>query len=177
MASGDQRNSMASPFDELLKQSRDSFEKLAGGTGSDQSRSTELPVEQSEQMAAEHEQLEGVPIIEPRHQDVHQFLNDRFGNRWRHEIVERRRERNRVIVLCKLTIEDTGASKSQFGQATIESGRASTKTETGALAGKVTGVAFSYQPAAAGNGDGVDAEEAAYRRAADAALARCAEML
>lgn len=162
MSTREGKSSATSPFDDLLKQSRESFETLAGSPGpaSKSSRKSSSDFQPpSDKLSQLHEPS-----------NVRQFLDGRYGDRWRHEILERKRERDQIIVLCKLIIEDEDISKSQFGKATIErrSGGVAQR------AGKVNGIPFSFTPSEADNDDG---EAAAFRRATESALEKCAESL
>ena len=162
MSTREGKSSATSPFDDLLKQSRESFETLAGSPGpaSKSSRKSSSDLQPpSDELSQLHEPS-----------NVRQFLDGRYGDRWRHEILERRRERDQIIVLCKLIIEDEDISKSQFGKATIERGSGGVSQ----CAGKVNGIPFSFTPSEADNDDG---EAAAFRRATESALEKCTESL
>jgi len=162
MSTREGKSSATSPFDDLLKQSRESFETLAGSPG---------PASGSSRKNSFYSQPPSKELSQsPEPSNVRQFLDDRYGDRWRHEILERKQERDQIIVLCKLTIEDEGISKNQFGEATIE-------RDSGGVAqraGKVNGIPFSFGPSEADDGDG---EAAAFQRATESALAKCAESL
>ena len=162
MSTREGKSSATSPFDDLLKQSRESFNTLAGSPG---------PASESSRKSSSNLQPPSDELSQPPEpSNVRQFLDGRYGDRWRHEILERKRERDQIIVLCKLTIEDEGISKNQFGEATIE-------PDSGGVAqraGKVNGIPFSFGPSEADNGDG---EAAAFQRATESALAKCAESL
>jgi hypothetical protein len=73
------------------------------------------------------------------------------------------REGDEAIVLCKLLPPDQDAVKTQFGRARIA---------RGPVAGSSEGVRFTL-----GTDDAARDESEAYRRAAEAALARCVELL
>ena len=143
-------SSMASAFDEMLGQNRHRFDTMLGrrpaATPSPATpASVSRPLEPSESM---------------------RFLNDRYGGGWRHEIIERRREGDEVIVLCRLTVDESDMSKTQFGSARI--GDRGAKP---VIKGQAGGIAFAL-----GSGPGrgpKDTEDAAFRRALDDALAKC----
>ena len=98
-------------------------------------------------------------------------LTERYEDKWHYDVVERRREGYEIIVLCKLSIEDDQISKSQFGSAPI-GGAGST------AAASAGGTSFSFGAASGSRKTPVgDLEDLAYRRAVDAALAKCAAML
>ncbi len=98
-------------------------------------------------------------------------LNARYGDGWRCDVIDRRREGDEIVVLCRLTIGEDGVARTQFGGARIGGG--GTRT-----AGRAGGVPFGFGsggPASAASP--AEAEERAYARAVDEALARCAAML
>ena len=92
-------------------------------------------------------------------------MQARFGDRWRHDIIERRIEGNEAIVLGKLTL-DGQVVRTQFGRATIGGG-ASSKVASAA------GVTFSLGSTA---GSALDREDQAFRLAADDALEKSARL-
>ena len=96
------------------------------------------------------------------------LLDERYGDGWRFEVTSRRRERGEVIVVGTLRLPGSGGVRTWFGSARIAAGGAAT-------AGSAGGVAFSF-------GGGRDrsplaAEEAAFERAREDALANCAALL
>lgn len=98
-------------------------------------------------------------------------LDERFGEGWRYEVTERRREGDELIVLCRVELPGREISKSQFGSA-----RVLKPGERIRLQGTVDGI-----PLAIPLGQGVpakgDPEESAFRRAVEVALGKCAELL
>ena len=94
------------------------------------------------------------------------FLQDRYGGGWRHDVIERRREGDEVIVLCRLTVDELAMSKSQFGSARIGD-----RDAKPVIKGQAGGIAFAL---GSGPGQGAkDTEDAAFNRAVDDALAKC----
>ncbi len=96
------------------------------------------------------------------------LLDERYGTGWRFEVTSRRREKDEVIVVGTLRLPGAGGVRTQFGSARISAGRGST-------AGSAGGVAFSF-----GGGSGespLAAEEAAFERAREDALANCTALL
>jgi len=88
-------------------------------------------------------------------------LAERFGTDWRYEILSRQIEGDEAIVMLRLTV-GKDLVRTQFGRAQLAGG---------AVAGSSGGVAFRLGGEAPGDvGD-------AYRRAAEAALMKCAEMV
>jgi hypothetical protein len=88
-------------------------------------------------------------------------LAERFGNDWRYEVLSRQIEGDEAIVMLRLTA-GKDLVRTQFGRA---------KLAGGAVAGTSGGIAFRLGGDASGDvGD-------AYRRAVEAALMRCAELV
>ena len=96
------------------------------------------------------------------------LLDERYGDGWRFEITSRRREKDEAIVVGALRLPGSGGVRTQFGSARISPGG-------GAGSGSAGGVAFSFGGAAAGTP--LAAEEAAFERAREDALARCAALV
>jgi hypothetical protein len=90
-------------------------------------------------------------------------LRERFGSDWHYEITERHRDGDEAIVLCKLTFGTEGAVRTQFGRAKISSAP---------LGGASSGIQFRI-----GEGRGARDEQDAFRRAEEAALANCLDLI
>ena len=102
------------------------------------------------------------------------LLDERYGDGWRFEVTSRRREKDEAIVVGTLRLPGSGGVRTQFGSARISTGG-------GSGSGSAGGVAFSF---GGGGGGGVEsggsplaAEEAAFERAREDALAGCAALL
>ncbi len=135
-----QRPGPSSVFDDMLVQGKKRFDALSRG---------------GSHTAA--------PIVRPDPDSpVTRLLNERFGNNWRYEITERRRDGDEAIVLCKLFLGKEGALRSQFGRARISEGP---------VAGAVGGVRFKI-----GSGGAEQSERDAFGRATEAALMNCADL-
>ena len=142
---------LASAFDAMLSQNRGRFDTMLNRRP------------ESRPAPAPPAGLSGPP---PEPSESRRFLNDRYGGGWRHEVVERRREGDEVIVLCRLTVDELATSKTQFGSARIGDGQARP-----VISGQAGGIAFRL---GSGLGQGPkDTEDAAFRRALDDALAKC----
>ena len=153
--------SAASSFDEMLERNRRELDDMYGGIAWTGAREAAPPPGAASPARAAS--AERRPVV--------RRLNQRFGDKWRYEITERRRDGDEVIVLCRLTLPERNVTKAQFGFARI--GRAGAG---GAVRGSAGGMSFTL-----GAGESVslagDSEDAAYERAADDALAKCAAML
>ena len=104
----------------------------------------------------------------PAASPAERLLDERYGDGWRFEITSRRREKDEAIVVGALRLPGSGALRTQFGSARIPSGG-------GSGSGSAGGVAFSF---GAGAGESpLAAEEAAFERAREDALASCAALL
>ncbi len=135
-----QRPGPSSVFDDMLMQSKKRFDALSRGGPAT-----------------------AAPIVRPDPDSpVTRVLNERFGNDWRYEITEQRRDGDEAIVLCKLFLGKEGAVRSQFGRARISEGP---------VAGVSGGVRFKIGSAGTEKG-----ERDAFRRATEAALMNCADL-
>ena len=105
------------------------------------------------------------------------FLNARFGEMgWTYEVLDRRREEDEVIVLCRLSVPDKNISKTQFGRASLRPAPARHRIQ-----GTADGIPFIIEDESAhsGHSASISAERTeahAYRDAVDDALARCATL-
>ena len=98
--------------------------------------------------------------------DPVQILDERYGDSWRHEVVERRRDGEDMVVSCRLTIAAHGIDLTRSGRARI--GRKSARSE---IIGSADGIPFSFRSEDASGADGA-ADDAVERAVADA-LAKC----
>jgi hypothetical protein len=90
-------------------------------------------------------------------------LNERFGSDWHYEIAEQKREGDEAIVLGKLTFGRDNAVRTQFGRAMISGNP---------VAAASGGVRFKV------GGPGTEQDERdAFRRAAEAALTNCVDLI
>ena len=175
----DRRPDLVSPFDDMLEENRRQFEDLSNGMRSRTAPGTAsevpavLPAPATSTPARPATRArDSLPAPRPASSDAVRFLNDRYGDGWRYEITDRRREGDEVVVLCKLVIEDQHITKSQFGTSRIDQ-----VGDGEDVKGSAGGIVFSVQsakPPAAPSGNPVDQ---AFRRAEAAALANCAALL
>jgi hypothetical protein len=153
----DRLSGFSSVFDDMQSRQRQAFERL-----STPSSSTTPTAER--------------PDAGPRSTDgalaasATAGLLDRRYRSWRYMVTDRHRDGDEVVVLCKLTVDDLQVQKMQFGRASIDGARAAQ-----AVAGRSDGVAFRI--AAARPERSAAAVAAAYERAIEDALARCARLL
>jgi hypothetical protein len=90
-------------------------------------------------------------------------LNERCGSDWRFEVAEETRDGDEAIVLGKLTFGRDNAVRTQFGRAQISGNP---------VAAASGGVRFKI------GGSGTEADERdAFRRAAEAALLNCVDLI
>ena len=157
------RTALSSLFDDMLAQTRKQFDDLyRGGLG----RGGERAANAAPPLAiARDSALRGAKpsaLLDPASSPAVRRMNERFGSDWGYEITDERREGDEAIVLCKLTFGKDGAARTQFGRATFSSG---------AVTGTSGGVRFKL-------GSSAEAEERdAFRRAAEAALMNCIELI
>ncbi len=163
----DRKSGFAAPFDAMLDDNRRAFEALYAGTESAGPKAA--PAAPRTPAAKPSSPVRPAPADASKAEAV-RFLDDRYGDGWRYEIAERRRDGDEIIVLCKLIIGDRETAKSQFGRARIGG--------EPAISGSADGVRFAIGPVPARcSADAGDPEEAAFRRAVDDALAKCVDML
>ena len=152
-------------FDDLLAKNRRELEALYEGTGSPRAGRSRAGSSVREPAAA----APAPPARPPAASPAEQLLDERYGNGWRFEVTSRRRERDEVIVVGSLRLPlGRGAIRTQFGSARIAA-------SGGGTAGSAGGTVFSY--GGSGGESPLAAEEAAFERAREDALANCAALL
>ena len=155
----------ASAFDDMLERSRREMDAISGASRvADPRRESERP-------------RPGTPAGEraaapaPTGTAAERALNERLGPGWRHEVVERIRAGDEVVVRCRIHAPTRGITRTMYGSASL-SGSAS---RVGATTG---GVSFRLGDGRSLAGSGaMEAERDAERRAVGAALAACARLL
>jgi hypothetical protein len=158
------RPELSSVFDDMLSQNKKSFDDLyrGGRTNSGKSGRAVAPPFRPKGTTLPSPAVVPSVQLDPQSTAARR-LRERFGNDWRYEIKERQREGDEVIVLCKLTFGKAAAVRTQFGRA---------KISRGPVLGASSGVRFKIGQAGA-EGD----ENDAFRRATEAALTNCLELI
>ena len=174
-----------SAFDDLLAKNRRELDALYEGTGRSRAgrpssgpppRGT-APTTPASARAPESAPGESIRPVSteapatapsPAASPTERLLDERYGDGWRFEVTSRRRERDEVIVVGTLRLPGSGGVRTQFGSARIATGG-------GGTAGSAGGIAFSF--GGAGDESPLAAEEAAFERAREDALANCAALL
>jgi hypothetical protein len=158
------RPPLSSVFDDMLAQSKENFDGLyRGGL----SRTGESPV-QAKPLAvrttmAARPAIASLPSrVDPDSAAV-RWLNEHFGGNWRYEISAQKREGDEAIVLGKLTFSRENAIRTQFGRA---------KVTSSSVAASSGGVRFKV-----GSAGSEQDEREAFRRAAEAALSNCIDLI
>lgn len=164
----ERRSSMSSAFDDMLEQNWRELDSMYAAPGREQ-RSTarhnevRAPTFPSSDFDADSAAASEASVVDQ--------LNKRFGTKWRYDVAERHRDGDEVVVLCKLSLPDQRVTKAQFGLARIgQAGAGST------VQGSAGGVSFALGSSDTGSLSG-DTEDAAYDRAIEDALGKCAAML
>jgi hypothetical protein len=155
------RPQLSSVFDDMLVQSKERFDDLYRGgfvrTGSEANtfagRATPSARTGAGSASAKIN-LDSAPA---------RWLNEHFGADWRYEIATQKREGDEAIVLGKLTFGRDKAIRTQFGRARIGGE---------ALAATSGGVRFKL-----GSAGSAQDECEAFRRAAEAALSNCVDLI
>ena len=158
-----QGRELSSVFDDMLAQNKKRFDDLYGRdrrSAAPPSAATNKPVT-AERASPASPHVTPPPRLDPASAAARR-LNERFGNDWRYEIVEQRRDGDEAIVLCRLFLGKEGAVRAQFGRA---------KISQGPVAGTTGDVRFRLGTA----GGGQD-ERDAFRLATEAALMNCIDL-
>jgi len=152
--------SLSSIFDDMLARNRGRIDALYRGgspsnaAGSGEGAGTAVAPATTSTSALRFDPTKSVAV---------RRLNERFGDRWRYEIAAQNREGDEAIVLCKVILDENGTVKTQFGRAPIGGGP---------VVGSAGGMRFKI-----GTHDAARDEANAFRRATEAALTKCMEML
>jgi hypothetical protein len=139
-------------LDDMLAETRKRFDALHRGPS--------LPPRATAEAGAPRA---AAPLLDAASSPAVRRLNERFGGGWHFEIAARHREGGEAIVMVKLILDKDGTVKTQFGRA---------KLEGGPVEGQSAGLSFRL----AGR-PGDEGEIDACRRAAEAALMKCAELV
>ena len=173
-----------SPFDDLLERNRRELDALYRDAGpSRTSRTPAIPTASEPARGSTSRIPEGAARRDgpppssataasggtSADSPAERLLNERYGNAWRFEVTSRRREKDEAIVVGTLRLPGSGGVRTQFGSARISASGA------GAGSGSAGGIDFSFGGAAAERP--LAAEEAAFRRAHEDALASCTALL
>lgn len=158
------RGELSSIFDAMLAQTRKRFDDLYH---SGRSHAGEPVAGAASPVGGERDTVppSATPsaLLDPHSSPAIRRLNERFGNDWRYEIASQQREGDEAIVLCKLILGKEGTVRTQFGRAMVSHGP---------LVGASEGVRFRLDVAGAGQG-----ERDAFRRATEAALMNCVDLI
>lgn len=110
-------------------------------------------------------------------------LDEKLGEDWRYEVLERTREGGEVIVRCRVTTPSRGISRTWFGSAPVAgAGRRASGLgrDASGMKGRAGNVSFTLGAGAdtgSGTSDLARSEREAERQAVEAALAACARLL
>ena len=162
------RPQLSSVFDDLLAQSKRSLDDLYRGgfsrTGEPPAPARPFAARTTARTTPAARPVTGsLPSrVDPDSAAV-RWLNEHFGGNWRYEISAQKREGDEAIVLGRLTFGRDNAIRTQFGRAKIAGH---------AVAASSGGVRFKV-----GGATSERDESEAFRRAAEAALANCVDLI
>jgi hypothetical protein len=160
------RPQLSSVFDDMLARSKRGFDDLYRG-GFSRAGEPSAPARTSARPFAARTTPAARPTALPSRVDpdsaAARWLNEHFSGNWRFEISAQKREGDEAIVLGKLTFGRDNAIRTQFGRAKI-AGNAVTASSGG--------VRFKVGSAASEQDEGE-----AFRRAAEAALSNCVDLI
>jgi hypothetical protein len=154
------RPELSSVFDDMLSKTRKSFDELYSGR-----QFPDGPLAAGAKSVLGRPRTGTSPSVSSQidaDSPAARRLNERLGNDWRYEVVEQKRDGDEAIVLCKLIFGKDGAVRTQFGRAQIQ---------RAPVAGASGGVRFQV-----GSTNAPDEREA-FRRATEAALMHCSELI
>jgi hypothetical protein len=155
---------LSSVFDDMLAQSRQRFEDLyRGGLSRPGTSSAAAKPLVARTTSAPRVVTGSLPAKVDPDSAAARWLNDHFGADWRYEIAAQKREGEEAIVLGKLTFGRDNAIRTQFGRAKITGEKVS--ASSGGLRFKIGGAGSEQD------------EHEAFRRAAEAALSNCVDLI
>lgn len=157
------RPELSSVFDDMLAQSRKQFDDLYRSQRRGGERTPSAAPSAASDRETSARAAKPSALLDASSSPAVRRMNERFGSDWRYEITEQRREAGEAIVLCKLTFGKDRAVRTQFGRAALSSGP---------VTGASDGVRFRL-----GTGGSAADERDAFRRAAEAALLNCIELI
>jgi hypothetical protein len=156
------RPELSSAFDDMLTQTKKRLDDLYRG-GLSHSGGSSVPAQPFATREAAARKQPAAAAKLGADSPAARRLNERFGSDWRYEIVEQRRDGDEAIALGKLTFGADNAVRTQFGRAMISGNP---------VAAASGGVRFKV------GGAGTEQDERdAFRRAAEAALMNCVDLI
>jgi hypothetical protein len=157
------RPQLSSAFDGMLAQTKKRFDDLYRGGLPQTGAAAALAAPLVTRVAATTVRAPSASAKLAADSPAARRLNERFGSDWRFEVAEQTRDGEEAIVLGKLTFGRDSAVRTQFGRAWISG------VPVTAASG---GVRFKI------GGSGTEADEReAFRRAAEAALMNCVDLI
>jgi hypothetical protein len=159
--SNDPHSQLSSVFDDMLAHSKQRFEDLYRG-GLARPDSSSAPARSSIASAQRPATGSVTAKVDPD-STAARWLNEHFGGNWRYEIATQKREGDEAIVLGKLTFGRDNAIRTQFGRAKITGEKV--PASSGGLRFKIGGAGSERD------------EREAFRRAAEAALTHCVDLI
>ena len=158
------RPQLSSVFDDMLTKSKRSLDDLyRGGLSRAGGSSAQVrPFAARTTTTARHAAGSLPSKVDPD-SPAARWLNEHVGGNWRYEISAQKREGDEAIVLGKLTFGRENAIRTQFGRAKITGDTVA--ASSGGLRFKVGGAGSEQD------------EREAFRRAAEAALSNCVDLI
>lgn len=157
----------SSAFDSLLDQNRREMDNLFGSSPRPQVPTQTRYEEPVYESKSKSRLAENSPTA--------RLLNSRYGDGWRFEVVEQRREDDDIVIVGRLSIRDNDLSVTQTGRAQV---KASITGQGSEIAGTADGIAFSIRSeGGVGSSDRGDAEEVARQEAMENAAVNCVQWL
>jgi hypothetical protein len=158
------RPQLSSVFDDMLTKSKRSLDDLyrSGLSRAGEPSAQARPFASRTTTTARHA-AGSLPSKVDSDSTAARWLNEHFGGKWRYEISAQKREGDEAIVLGKLTFGRENTIRTQFGRAKISGDTVA--ASSGGLRFKVGGAGSEQD------------EREAFRRAAEAALSNCVDLI
>ena len=175
----DRLTGFSSAFDELLERSRRELDALSSGSGAPTLSSTGQPSPNrspNASDAATRSVSSRTPAYSsPSRSPAERALDEKLGTGWRHEVLDRTREGDELVVRCRVTAPARGVSRTWHGSAPLSGGLGGGAS---GLTGTAGNVRFSLGASVGSQThDPLQAEREAERQAIESALAACARLL
>ena len=176
----------SSAFDELLERSRRELDALSIGsdapalspTPTTPRTTTRAPASSGAVSRSASSRASAASPAAAR-SPAERALDEKLGVGWRHEVLDRTREGDELVVRCRVTAPARGVSRTWYGSAPLPGGGRGGPSGMTGRAGSVrftlgggTGAGTSGQ-----RRDPLQAEREAERQAIESALAACARLL
>ena len=184
----DRLTGFSSAFDELLERSRRELDALSGRSSapalSPTSRTSASPstgaaaaVAQGTAQRLSTRTTRASESPSALRSPAERALDEKLGPGWRHEVLDRTREGDELVVRCRVTAPSRGVSRTWHGSAALSGAGGGGASAVSGTAGSVRFALGTGAGTGAARHDPIRAEREAERQAIESALAACARLL